>query len=371
MKNLFLSIIAVTSISLHAQVGIGTTLPHESAILEINSNQKGFLPPRLNENEKNKIDSPVAGLLLYNTTLKCIEVYTGTFWQNHCCSRQLETPINSQNVSPSIHINFEESTYLFDNNGNPSILNGFVNQIQSNEGNAIVFNEIHTNEGLYNTAGDTIFKLVDGNTLIPNYSAKKFLRRTKTANNTYPSTGTQNYFEYDINDISNTNFEFFVVMRFNEAGSQPNYASVFHTRKFVSSLNSGIDATLQLGTGHSAFGSSGCNNSHYGIRVGHSMMCGDSPEKRVAIDNKFHVFNIRYENATKTITFLIDGEEVENRILNDVNKQVIQALGLFANRIASSASKSEIASLVLYDQLLSTDQREDVNNILVCSYSEL
>jgi hypothetical protein len=51
-----------------------------SAILEIRSTTKGFLPPRMTTTEKNAIATPVAGLMVYDTTLNLISVFNGTIW---------------------------------------------------------------------------------------------------------------------------------------------------------------------------------------------------------------------------------------------------------------------------------------------------
>ncbi|MEO5889074.1 MAG: DNRLRE domain-containing protein [Ferruginibacter sp.] len=71
MKKFTLSAIAciLTFISF-AQVGIGTTTPNASAQLEINSTDKGFLPPRVALTATNAaapVNSPATGLLVFNT----------------------------------------------------------------------------------------------------------------------------------------------------------------------------------------------------------------------------------------------------------------------------------------------------------------
>ena len=56
------------SIRLYAQTGIGTTTPHASAKLEVNSTNKGFLPPRvslIDINDQTTIPSPATGLFVY------------------------------------------------------------------------------------------------------------------------------------------------------------------------------------------------------------------------------------------------------------------------------------------------------------------
>ena len=61
-------------------VGIGTTTPNASALLQVESTTKGFLPPRMTNAEMKAIASPVDGLMVYNTTLNCMAYYTnGSF----------------------------------------------------------------------------------------------------------------------------------------------------------------------------------------------------------------------------------------------------------------------------------------------------
>jgi hypothetical protein len=48
-------------------VGIGTTSPDSSAILDLSATTKGFLPPRMTETERLAIVSPTIGLMVYQT----------------------------------------------------------------------------------------------------------------------------------------------------------------------------------------------------------------------------------------------------------------------------------------------------------------
>lgn len=62
-------------------VGIGTTTPASSALLDVNSSTKGLLIPRMTSDQKNAIISPVAGLLVYQTNNKPgFYYYTGNSW---------------------------------------------------------------------------------------------------------------------------------------------------------------------------------------------------------------------------------------------------------------------------------------------------
>jgi N-acetylneuraminic acid mutarotase len=48
-------------------IGIGTTSPHASALLDLQSNAKGLLIPRMTKTERNAIASPATGLLVFQT----------------------------------------------------------------------------------------------------------------------------------------------------------------------------------------------------------------------------------------------------------------------------------------------------------------
>jgi hypothetical protein len=74
----------LTCYSMKAQVGIGTSNPNSASVLELSSKTKGFLPTRLTTAERNAIVSPVAGLIIYNSTKNCLEWYNGTVWYNGC-----------------------------------------------------------------------------------------------------------------------------------------------------------------------------------------------------------------------------------------------------------------------------------------------
>ncbi len=77
-------------------VGIGTTSPDASSVLELNSNTKGLLPPRMTNAERNAISSPAEGLVIYNTTTKCLDFYTGWFWIEICDNAG--TPVADYNI---------------------------------------------------------------------------------------------------------------------------------------------------------------------------------------------------------------------------------------------------------------------------------
>lgn len=62
-------------------VGIGTSSPSASAILDAQSTTKGVRMPNMTTVEKNAIASPAAGLMVFDTTLAKLCVYSGAAWQ--------------------------------------------------------------------------------------------------------------------------------------------------------------------------------------------------------------------------------------------------------------------------------------------------
>jgi len=49
------------------QVGIGTSTPHASSVLELSSTSKGFIPPRMTAVQRDNIASPAQGMVIYCT----------------------------------------------------------------------------------------------------------------------------------------------------------------------------------------------------------------------------------------------------------------------------------------------------------------
>jgi len=84
MKKIIIisTIFFLTASALAQNVGIGTTTPNASAQLDISSNTKGILIPRMTEAEKNAIISPVQGLMVFNTSTNSFQYYNSSVWIN-------------------------------------------------------------------------------------------------------------------------------------------------------------------------------------------------------------------------------------------------------------------------------------------------
>jgi hypothetical protein len=60
-------------------VGVGTASPNASALMDLTSTARGFLPPRMTTTQRDAISTPAAGLIIYNTTTNKLNVFTTTW----------------------------------------------------------------------------------------------------------------------------------------------------------------------------------------------------------------------------------------------------------------------------------------------------
>ena len=74
---LLLAAVSQTALAQDNGVGIGTTSPHPSAILDVTASNQGVLLPRLNNSQESSISAPLQGLLYYNVNLNRFKMYDG------------------------------------------------------------------------------------------------------------------------------------------------------------------------------------------------------------------------------------------------------------------------------------------------------
>ncbi len=111
MKKLTL-LLFICIISVQAQVGIGTTTPDNSSMLEIKSTDKGILIPRVYltdiTNTTTPINNPAEGLMIYNTNASVIGgvggkgfyIFNGSNWEKIISSSNANfTDTDNQNLS--------------------------------------------------------------------------------------------------------------------------------------------------------------------------------------------------------------------------------------------------------------------------------
>ncbi len=80
--SFFIAILLLFSNSMFAQVAINSdnSAPDPSAMLDVKSTSKGFLPPRMTPAQRDAITSPAAGLTIYDAFKNCNETYNGSSW---------------------------------------------------------------------------------------------------------------------------------------------------------------------------------------------------------------------------------------------------------------------------------------------------
>jgi uncharacterized protein (TIGR02145 family) len=81
---LLTAILTIATCSLTAQVAVTTdgSSADGSAMLEVKSTEKGFLPPRMTEAQRDAISNPGLGLMIYCIDCQEVQLFNGIAWQN-------------------------------------------------------------------------------------------------------------------------------------------------------------------------------------------------------------------------------------------------------------------------------------------------
>lgn len=82
MKKLLITFSILCISYSYAQVGIGTNTPDSSAMLEVESSNRGILFPRMTSTQRTAITSPATGLQVYDTNTNSLWYYNGNLWVN-------------------------------------------------------------------------------------------------------------------------------------------------------------------------------------------------------------------------------------------------------------------------------------------------
>lgn len=75
-------------------ISVGDAPPERTAIVDINSTNKGFLPPRMTTVQRDAILNPAIGLTIFNTDRNCLEWWIGSIWYNACGNASVSTTTN-------------------------------------------------------------------------------------------------------------------------------------------------------------------------------------------------------------------------------------------------------------------------------------
>ncbi|NPA33800.1 MAG: LamG domain-containing protein [Chlorobi bacterium] len=111
-----------------SRVGIGTSNPHPSAVLDIHDTTRGVLISRMTTAQRDAISNPANGLIIYNTDKQCFEFWNGLYWQSlQNCYRPLLDSVLCPTINDSLvgWWTFNDSTATdLSGNGNNGTIHG-------------------------------------------------------------------------------------------------------------------------------------------------------------------------------------------------------------------------------------------------------
>jgi hypothetical protein len=179
MKKYLLTLVFFISLlGANAQnVGIGTTSPNASALLDLNSTTRGFLLPRMTTTQMFAIQNPASGLVVFNATYNELYHFNGTTWRSILNGSHWSRPLANRdimsNTSDSIGIGVNIPTKFMDVNGTMRVrgtlsADGVVDatsMVLSNTflaGSGLVNGSLQSNDQLVINNPGAILQLKDG-----------------------------------------------------------------------------------------------------------------------------------------------------------------------------------------------------------------
>ncbi len=170
MKNIILpfvfgSFFFLISLNLFSQVGIGTTSPNSSSILDLESTTQGVLTPRMSSVQRIAISSPANGLLVYDTDEGAFYYYENSTWN------KLQSKIRDNykliksvaDLAPEL-VAGGGSIYMLDTNTYYEI-NGTIVLAAPIDLNEAYISGLDANEDILVRAGGTIFAGSNGGSI--------------------------------------------------------------------------------------------------------------------------------------------------------------------------------------------------------------
>ena len=130
-------------------VGIGTTSPAATALLDISSTTRGFLAPRMTTVQRDAITTPATGLQVYNTDTNTHDYYNGTAWISFATSAGSAIVLADVDNDTKIQVDesgLDEDTIRFDTAGSQRMIIDEVGKI-----------------GIGNTSPDHLLDVGNGN----------------------------------------------------------------------------------------------------------------------------------------------------------------------------------------------------------------
>ncbi|WP_417199900.1 hypothetical protein [Bizionia sp.] len=140
-----------------SQVGIGTLMPNESAMLDVVSTTKGMLTPRMTSVERLAIANPVNGLLVYDTSENAFYFYKGSTWTKLDSSVRNNYKLVKSVADLSSELAAGGSTYKLNSNTLYEI-NGTITLTAPIDLNNAYIAGLDANEDILSLPGGIVFK---------------------------------------------------------------------------------------------------------------------------------------------------------------------------------------------------------------------
>src|SRR5688572_7974866 len=151
------SVAGINGATSNVKVGIGTTNPNSSAVLELSSTSKGFLAPRMTQAQRDGIVSPATGLLIYQTdNSPGYYFFNGVLWSPSTSNVSNLWSLNGNtNTDPSVQFvgTTDTKPIMFKVN---NIIAGRVDAVEGNiTGNNDPYHKGNTSLGYHSTESIT------------------------------------------------------------------------------------------------------------------------------------------------------------------------------------------------------------------------
>jgi hypothetical protein len=140
----------------HAQLGVNTILPDASSIIDLQSSDRGLLTPRMTTIDRDKIQNPATGLLIFNLTTAVFN-YFDTKWNDFSDDYKSVTQTNSITTTSIANEVISGMTFL------PEAGTYSVNFNTQYTNTATVYNSISTSQFITDLAD--LYNLLDNITI--------------------------------------------------------------------------------------------------------------------------------------------------------------------------------------------------------------
>ena len=137
--------ITTASAQVSQKIGANPFSLTKSAALEIESTTKGFLPPRMDEGQRDAILTPATGLTIYNTTDNLLQVNTGTIAAPVWSAATVTAPTLLAKTA-DYEVVGTDATVLFDVSGTLAGITVTLPDVLANKGKIYTISKIDASE---------------------------------------------------------------------------------------------------------------------------------------------------------------------------------------------------------------------------------